>query len=191
MGKAKVMKRVGVSACVLLVVGCGGGSAESSDPGRANIAGSGGAADTGGAAGSASPGGSTGSGGVNQGEPATEVGEHVWSLTSVQIEVRFQRFVSNGLTDGDVGTSCWSLKREVMSEAQRVALESVVLVPLDPRCTADGYQFVELTVVDQSGSRTSYRDTGCSYLAIPGAKAMLAPGWAAALDLGQPGVCAL
>jgi hypothetical protein len=63
----------------------------------------------------------------------------------------------------DVSDTCWSLKTEAMSDAQRAILESVLLVPLFPNCTADGYTYEELTVISSDGTRTLYRDTGCSY----------------------------
>lgn len=106
----------------------------------------------------------------------------MWSASSTQIEVRNTQFLdSPPAPSPSSSSSCWTLKTEAMSAAQRAALESVVLVPLNPICTADGYQYDELTVIGPDGTRTAYRDTGCNFLAVPGARAMLPSDWQAGL----------
>jgi hypothetical protein len=52
-------------------------------------------------------------------------------------------------------------------------LEGLTLVPLTDACTSDGFNYHELTVISGDAFESVYRDTGCSYLRIEGAMAML------------------
>ena len=74
------------------------------------------------------------------------------------------------------GNLCGTLDRSAMNAAQLAALEEIVLVPLIDSCTADGFRYVELTVIETDGQRAVYRDTGCNRLRVEGATAMLAQG---------------
>jgi hypothetical protein len=101
-------------------------------------------------------------------------GAHVWFETSAAVTV--QRIWSfNGPTGGASvsGRECADFVRETLSEAQLAALGSLVLVPLDDRCTADGYDYHSITIADADGSSATYEDTGCDYLSGEGRRAML------------------
>ena len=123
------------------------------------------------------------------GQPSGEVGSHVWSASSKGIEVMREDYSSGFGGPSTISRTCWSLTADMMDDAQRSALERVVLVPLTGTCTADGYTYSELTVVGSNGARSMYRDTGCSFLAAPGAKAMLPRDWSIGLILGEPAEC--
>jgi hypothetical protein len=175
-----------IAACALRVAGCGGAadydaaggaSAEggSTPAGQSTVGGGstagGGSTDVGGSADTAGSADAAGAGAASDTELSGEVGSHVWSLASAAIEVRRQTVqIDSHFVPTDVSDTCWSLRTEAMSDAQRAILESVLLVPLFPNCTADGYTYEELTVISSDGTRKLYRDTGCSYLALPGAK---------------------
>jgi hypothetical protein len=60
-----------------------------------------------------------------------------------------------------------------MSIAQLSALEELVLIPITGACSADGYSYYELVVTDEIQGASAYATTGCEYLRIPGATAML------------------
>jgi hypothetical protein len=103
------------------------------------------------------------------------VGSHVWFDSSTGIELR-NVWAYNGSLAGMppvTGSTCWTFERNALDDAQLAALEDMILVPLTEACTADGYSYYELTVVDADGTRAAYRDTGCSYLRLEGATAML------------------
>jgi hypothetical protein len=108
-----------------------------------------------------------------------EVGSHVWFDTSQSIEVRESWYSDVRGPDASApisGSLCGILDRSAMNAAQLAALDEIVLVPLTSACTADGYRYVELTVVETDGQRLIYRDTGCDFLRVEGATAMLAEG---------------
>lgn len=108
-----------------------------------------------------------------------EVGSHVWFDTSQSIEVRESWFSEVFGTDASApisGNLCGTLDRSAMNAAQLAALEEIVLVPLTDGCTVDGFRYLELTVVESDGQRSTYRDTGCNILRVEGATAMLAQG---------------
>ncbi|HVJ17718.1 MAG TPA: hypothetical protein VM686_19990 [Polyangiaceae bacterium] len=69
--------------------------------------------------------------------------------------------------------SCVTWDRAELSEDQLAALEAIELVPLDGRCTSDGFSYEQLTVFDMEGGEVVYRDTGCDYLNVYDAAAML------------------
>ncbi len=71
------------------------------------------------------------------------------------------------------GSECWFFDREEMSAVQLRALSDLVLIPIDDACTADGYSYYELSVTNDDGAVQSYRTTGCSYLRLPGATALI------------------
>jgi len=71
------------------------------------------------------------------------------------------------------GSTCWFFEKSALTDAQRKMLEELTLVPLVEACTADGFEYYELTVVDRDGSESVYRNTGCSFLRVEGAQAML------------------
>jgi hypothetical protein len=60
-----------------------------------------------------------------------------------------------------------------MSVAQLATLAAVTLIPLNDSCTADGFRYRDVTVYDMDGTSRSYRDTGCDYLMVEGARGML------------------
>jgi hypothetical protein len=110
--------------------------------------------------------------------PSGSVGSHVWFDSSTGIELKNVWSYDSWGPDagpGQFGSSCLVLERAALDDEQRTALETLVLVPLNEQCTADGYTYAQLTVRDRDGSRTTYRDTGCSYLRIQGATGMLPP----------------
>ena len=101
-------------------------------------------------------------------------GSHVWFESSVRLKLRNEwRFNAWGGAMGASGGSCVSLTHDELSDEQRTALEGLLLVPLNAGCPSDGYDYDELTVVDRDGSEAVYRNTGCEYLKVPGALAML------------------
>jgi hypothetical protein len=61
----------------------------------------------------------------------------------------------------------------MLTAEQQTKLDAIVLVPLTPECTSDGYTYNELTVTDADGTAARYRDTGCDYLKADGAEALL------------------
>ena len=108
-----------------------------------------------------------------------EVGSHVWFDTSQSIEVREAWYAEVRGPDASApvsGSLCGTLDRAVMNAAQLAALDEIVLVPLTEGCTTDGFRYLELTVVETDGQRAAYRDTGCNFLRVEGAAAMLAQG---------------
>ena len=117
--------------------------------------------------------------------PVGSVGSHVWTDSSTGIELKsvwsYQTWGPNAGTPQS-GSSCLVLERAALSDAQRTALEMLVLVPINEQCTADGYSYKQLTVRDRDGGTTSYRDTGCNYLRIQGATAMLPPSYSWSSD---------
>jgi hypothetical protein len=64
-----------------------------------------------------------------------------------------------------------------LTDTQRSILGSATLQALPPSgsCTPDGYDYCEAIISDQNGATATYRDTGCSYLKVPDAKAILPP----------------
>jgi hypothetical protein len=64
-------------------------------------------------------------------------------------------------------------ERAELSDDALSRLESLELIPLDDRCTADGFDYDVLTVTDAYGTFAEYADTGCHYLRFDGAAAML------------------
>ena len=106
-----------------------------------------------------------------------EVGSHVWFDTSQSIELRETWLYDTRGGDAAPNSGCTSvpLDRSTLSARQLTTLENLVLVPLTDACTADGYVFHQLTVVDRDPLESVYRDTGCSYLRVEGALAMLPP----------------
>jgi hypothetical protein len=111
-------------------------------------------------------------------DPLGSVGSHVWFDSSTGIELKNVWSYNGWGPDagpGQLGSSCLVLERAALHDEQQTALEMLVLIPLNEQCTADGYSYAQLTVRDRDGSRTTYRDTGCSYLRIQGATGMLPP----------------
>jgi hypothetical protein len=103
-------------------------------------------------------------------------GAHVWFETSTAIAV--QRTWSFNGPSGGAGVSgheCADFDREALSDEQLAALSSLVLVPLNDSCTADGYDYHSITIADADGSSATYEDTGCDYLSGEARRAMLAP----------------
>jgi hypothetical protein len=114
----------------------------------------------------------------NDAGPPPEVlgfpGAHVWLATSVAIELRNDwSFLGWGGSPSSAGSSCLALDRTAMSQSQLEALAGLTLIPLQDQCSADGHSYFELTVYEADGSSNRYRDTGCPYLRIPDATAML------------------
>ena len=104
------------------------------------------------------------------------MGARVWLDSSVRAEVKqvwfYETFGPNAPSPSG-GSRCWQLDRDALTSSQRGALESVALIALSDACTADGYNYYQLTVFDADGSDATYRNTGCSYLRVDGASAML------------------
>ena len=73
----------------------------------------------------------------------------------------------------------WSFPRESMTADQLAAIESLTLQPLPTgdACGADGYDVFTATVTDRDGTTATYKDTGCPYLMIAGASAILPNGF--------------
>lgn len=117
--------------------------------------------------------------------PKGTPGAHVWFDSSVRVQYRYE--LSRTLWGGDGGIreryeeSCGILERP-LTDAQEAALKTIVLVPINSACSADGFDVRELTVFDADGSEAVYRDTGCSYLRVVGAKAMLPLGFSLPSD---------
>jgi hypothetical protein len=106
-------------------------------------------------------------------EPGT-VGAHVWDASSESLELRKEWSYGGPASIPPVsGSSCWFFERGALSVAQREALDALTLVPLTDACTYDGFEYYELTVVDRDGSEFVYRDTGCDFLRLEDAQAML------------------
>lgn len=57
-------------------------------------------------------------------------------------------------------STCVAVSRSELSPAQLKYLEGLRLMAPDGKCTADGWNFVELVVTDSNGERT-YRDESC------------------------------
>jgi hypothetical protein len=120
-----------------------------------------------------------GCGGDTPREDLGRVGSPIWFDTSTDLVVTDNwSYEMLGPNDppGSSGSTTQSWARAVLSQAQLAGLAALRLIPLDGRCLSDGYDYREVTVVDEDGSRAAYRDTGCSYLAAVGATAMLSPG---------------
>jgi len=106
-------------------------------------------------------------------EPGT-AGAHVWDAQSESLELRnVWSYGGPANVPPQSGSSCRFFARSTLSDAQRDVLEALKLVPITDACTYDGYMYDELTVIDRDGSEFTYRDTGCNYLRIEGAQAML------------------
>jgi hypothetical protein len=107
-------------------------------------------------------------------EPRGVAGAHVWFATSDWIAIRAEwSFIGRGGGSGSSGSSCLRFDRTSLSTPQLDALAALTLVPITDGCTLDGYHFQELRVFDADGTSAAYRDTGCSYLRVAGANAML------------------
>ena len=76
-----------------------------------------------------------------------------------------------------------------MSRSELALLDALTLVPLNDSCTVDGYSLSELTVVDSDGTVARYRDTGCSYLVVEGAKTLLPPDFDASAFMDGSTTC--
>ena len=106
-------------------------------------------------------------------EPGT-VGAHVWDAQSESLELRnVWSYGGPANVPPQSGSSCRFFVRSALNDAQRDVLEALKLVSITDACTYDGYMYDELTVIDRDGSGFTYRDTGCNYLRIEGAQAML------------------
>lgn len=110
-------------------------------------------------------------------EPATGTpGSRVWLDSSVRAMVGSYSFFDTLGPDPKgplVQHTCWAFERTALTDSQLAVWNALTLVALSPACAVDGYQYYELTVFDADGSSATYRDTGCSYLSVPGATAML------------------
>ena len=117
-------------------------------------------------------------------------GAHVWFDTSSSVSVQYTWFRSGPASVTPMsGGSCAVFRREAMSEAQLDALEELVLVPLTPACFTDGHFYHDLVVTDPAHGTLAYRTTGCEYLKLAGATAMLPSSFDPALfpaDDGEP-----
>lgn len=117
--------------------------------------------------------GSSSEGEEHSPEPGT-VGARVWYASSASFELRnFWYFGGPASVTPESGSSCQFFERSALNDAQRGVLEALKLVSITDACTYDGYVYDELTVQDRDGSESVYRDTGCNYLRIEGAQAML------------------
>ena len=106
-------------------------------------------------------------------EPGT-VGAHVWDASSESLELRkVWSYGGPANTPPSSGSSCWFFESSALSVAQRQALDALTLVPLTDACTYDGFEYYELTVLDRDGSEFVYRDTGCNFLRLEDAQAIL------------------
>jgi hypothetical protein len=106
-------------------------------------------------------------------EPGT-VGAHVWDASSESLELRREWSYGGPASVPPMsGSSCWFFERGALSVAQREALDALMLVALTDACTYDGFEYYELTVLDRDGSEFVYRDTGCDFLRLEDAQAML------------------
>lgn len=107
-------------------------------------------------------------------EPGS-VGAPIWTESSSSIVVRTASFTEPWVGgQGMTIATCRSAPRAELTAAQSEYLEKIQLIPLDVGCTADGFSYLELEITDSNGTVSSFRDTGCDYLQLPGAKAMLA-----------------
>jgi len=117
---------------------------------------------------------------ADPGQPANgAVGAHVWFASSTGIELTEAWVYDTWGPDAgppSSGTACSTLDRAAMSSDQLAALAQLVLIPLADSCSVDGYDYHQLTVMDGDGGPVSYRDTGCNFLRVEGATAMLPPG---------------
>jgi hypothetical protein len=107
------------------------------------------------------------------------VGSAVWFDTSIRAELTSHTsFDTRGPDAGPPisETTCWVFERSALSASQLAAFKALILVPLTDTCSVDGFSFGELSVFDADGSQATYRDTGCSYLRVTGATAMLPAG---------------
>jgi hypothetical protein len=101
-------------------------------------------------------------------------GSHAWLPSSVALKISTSWFFSGwGGRPSSSGGDSASWNKGDLSEAQKTWLEGLVLVPLDDRCTSDGYSYEELVVFDADGTSQTYRTTGCQHLRAEGAMAML------------------
>jgi hypothetical protein len=170
---------------VLVVSGCGSerggppamGEVTAAAGGSVAAADAGSGAGKGGSAGGQDVQGAQG-GSKEQNTPAEPTlggpGSHVWFESSIAVELAtVWAFDGWGVNPPQSGQACWRLDREALSVAQLATLAAVTLIPLNDSCTADGFRFREVTVYDVDGTSRSYRDTGCDYLMVEGARGML------------------
>jgi hypothetical protein len=107
-------------------------------------------------------------------ERAGAPGAHAWLPTSVALKISSRWSYSGwGGRPSSSGETSAAWNKGDLSEAQKTWLETLVLLPLDNRCTADGYSYKELVVSDADGTSKTYRTTGCQHLRVEGATAML------------------
>jgi hypothetical protein len=101
-------------------------------------------------------------------------GAHPWLPGSVALKISTTWSFDgpNGAYPTSGGKSA-SWTRSELSADQEKWLEALVLLPLNPQCSVDGYSFVDLEVRDDSGADQLYRSTGCDLLKIAGATAQL------------------
>jgi len=165
----------GLTLSLALILACAAscGSSEPSGPGTD----SGGTADSGTPLGSEPDLGAPLGPGVDSGTPTSpgKVGDRFWFQSSMKLDVRC-RVVFDAMPGSIGSTSCdvWSFTRDALTDEQQSLLDSATLqnIPLSP-CTADGYGYCEAIISDQDGSIATYRDTGCDYLKVPDATAIL------------------
>jgi hypothetical protein len=88
------------------------------------------------------------------------------------------------------GSSCTEISHDALTLTQKDYLSALRLLPLNTDCDSDGYVYDELIVFGVGDTSATYRSTGCPYLGVPDAGALLPSGvWAAlgaANDAGCP-----
>jgi hypothetical protein len=108
-------------------------------------------------------------------EPGT-VGARIWTESSATITIRTQSFLDAWGAGGQrpfSTESCRTASREELTESQLTFLQTIELVSLNDQCTSDGFSYIEIKVQDNDGTTSTFRDTGCDFLKVPSAKAIL------------------
>lgn len=88
-------------------------------------------------------------------------GASVWFETSAKIEVSHSAgstFPGQSWSE----TKCVVLERAALSADQTSFLESLTLLPLTDVCSADGWRYEQIKVIDADGSSATYRSDASS-----------------------------